>query len=426
MADWRAMSPTQFTISEEKIQAMLWGERGMVVLTRELTGQLLKAEMTEHLGAAPGQQTKSRRGYRNGSYNRKLTSRVGTLELEVPRDREGTFKTELFERYQHNEKALVLALMEMVSVDLMRSTQGVSTRKVKKITDELCGRRFSRQIVSRLAQKLDGQQAWAVRKLERSSPFLTARAMQVKVRRRQAVRPTTVMIALGISEEGYQEILGLKVGFSETGEGWRALFSDLKDRGLSGVEMLTSDAHDGLRGAAQQSFPGAIWQRCHTEESLGLHFRRNVADRVPAASKERVHAMLDSILEAPSPADAREALECVTTQLQEMASAALEVLEDGFEDATAALALPEKCRCRLRTTNEARRFIEEICRREKVVRIFPNMQAAWRLIGALCAEQHEEWAHGRRYLTMNEYFRWKANVGQTDGQQPPNPLPKAA
>ena len=393
---------------------MLFGERGVEVLMEELFNQLLQAEMTEHLGAAPGEQTKKRRGYRNGSYKRRLTTRVGSLDLEVPRDREGTFKTELFERYQRNEKALVLALMEMV-------VQGVSTRKVKKITDELCGRRFSRQTVSRLTQQLDEQVgAWAERKLEKRYPFLIVDAMQVKVRRQQAVRSTTVMIAVGISEEGYREILGLKVGFRETGEGWRALFSDLKDRGLSGVEMLTSDAHDGLRGAAQQSFPGAIWQRCQA------HFRRNVADRVPAASKERVHAMLDSILEAPSPADAREALERAATELQEIAPAALEVLEEGFEDATAALALPEKYRRRLRTTNMVERFIEEIRRREKVVRIFPNMQSAWRLIGALCAEQHEEWAHGRRYLTMNEYFRWKANVGQTDGQQPPNPLPKAA
>ena len=407
------MADLQFTISEEKIQAMLFGERGAEVLMEELFNQLLQAEMTEHLGASPGEQTKKRRGYRNGSYKRKLTSRVGTLELEVPRDREGTFKTELFERYQRNEKALVLALMEMV-------VQGVSTRKVKKITDELCGRRFSRQTVSRLAQQLDEQVgAWAERGLKKRYPFLIVDAMQVKVRRQQAVRSTTVMIAVGISEEGYREILGLKVGFSETGEGWRALFSDLKDRGLSGVEMLTSDAHDGLRGAAQQSFPGAIWQRCQA------HFRRNVADRVPAASKERVHAMLDSILEAPSPADAREALERAATELEEMAPAALEVLEEGFEDATAALALPEKYRRRLRTTNMVERFIEEIRRREKVVRIFPNMQAAWRLIGALCAEQHEEWAHGRRYLTMETYFQWRARVGRSD-QQPNTPLPRAA
>ena len=162
MADWRAMSPTQFKISEEKIQAMLFGERAMEVLTEALFNQLLQVEMTEHLGAASGEQTKKCWGYRNGSYKRKLTLRVCTLcagipAMEVPRDREGTFETELFESYQLNEKVLVLALMEMVSVDLMRSTQGLSTRKVKKITDELCGRRFSRQTVSRLAQKLDGQ-----------------------------------------------------------------------------------------------------------------------------------------------------------------------------------------------------------------------------------------------------------------------------
>ena len=135
--------------------------------------------------------------------------------------------------------------------------------------------------------------------------------------------------------------------------------------------------------------------------------------------------MLNNILEAPSPEGAREALEQATTELQEIAPT-LEVLEEGFEDATAALALPEKYRRRLRTTNMVERFIEEIRRREKVVRIFPNMQAAYQLIGALCAEQHEEWAHRRRYLTMEAYFRWKATAGQTDGKKPPNPLPKAA
>ena len=408
------MADIPFTISEGKIQAVLFGERDMEGLTEELFNQLLQAEMTAHLGAGPSEQTEQRRGYRNGSYNRKLTTRVGTLELEVPRDRKGTFKTELFERYQRNEKALVLALMEMV-------VQGVSTRKVKKITDELCGRRFSRQTVSRLAQKLDGHvHAWAERELESPYPFLLVDAMQVKVRRQQAVRSTTVMIAVGISEEGYREILGLNVGFSETGEGWRTFLSDLKTRGLSGVECITSDAHEGLRGAIQRCFPGAIWQRCQA------HFRRNVVDRVPASSKERVHQMLDNILGAASSEESREALERITPELQEKAPAALKILEAGFEDATAALALPAKYRRRLRTTNMVERFIEEIRRREKVVRIFPTMQSAWRLIGALCAEQHEEWAHGRRYLTMEAYVQWKARVRQASDQQPSTPVLNAA
>jgi len=147
----------------------------------------------------------------------------------VPRDRKGTFKTGLFELYKRNEKALVMALMEMVHADLMRSAQGVSTRKVKKTTDELCRRRFSRQTVSRPHQKLEEQvAAWAERNLEHQYPFLIVDAMQKKVRRQQAVSSTTVMIVVGISAEGYPEIIGLKVGFSETGEGWRSLFADLK------------------------------------------------------------------------------------------------------------------------------------------------------------------------------------------------------
>ena len=222
------MADIQFTISEEKIQEVLFGDRGVEVLMEELMNQLLQAEMTEHLRATPGEQTDRRRGYRNGSYERRLTTRVGTLTLEVPRDRNGTFQTSLFERYQRNEKALVLALMEMV-------VQGVSTRKVKKITDQLCGRRFSRGTVSRLAKKLDEQiAAWAERDLRKDYPFLIVDAMQVKVRRQAAVRSTTALIVVGISEDGYREILGLEVTFGETGAAWkRPISKSVASPGLS-------------------------------------------------------------------------------------------------------------------------------------------------------------------------------------------------
>jgi len=210
----------------------------MEALLQPILNQLLQAEMTEHLRAEPGERTDQRRGWRNGSYKRQLTTRVGTLTLEVPRDREGTFQTALFERYQRSEKALVLALMQMV-------VQGVSTRRVKKITTELCGREFSRQTVSRLSEGLDEQvTAWAERSLEKHEyPFLALDAMQVKVRRQGAVRSTTVLLAVGISEAGQREILGLEVAFGETGESWRRFIQQLKTRGLSGVEVATSDAH---------------------------------------------------------------------------------------------------------------------------------------------------------------------------------------
>jgi transposase-like protein len=240
-------------------------------------------------------------------------------------------------------------------------------------------------------------------------------AMQVKVRRQGAVRSTTVLLAVGINDAGYRELLGLEVAFGETGEAWRRFIRGLKGRGLSGVEVATSDAHEGLRQALEAAFPGLIWQRCQA------HFRRNVLDRTPAALRDQMHELLDRILTAPSPERAREAVGEACAELEGGAGKALEVLETGWEEATAVLALPPKYRRRLRTTNMLERFIEEIRRREKVIRIFPNEDSAHRLIGALCAEQHEEWSTGRRYLTMEAFFEWRASV-VSDG----DPLPAAA
>jgi len=279
------MATIEIEIDDEKIQQMLQGDRGMAVLLEPILNQILQAEMTEHLKAKPGEQTDDRRGYRNGSYERQLTTRVGTIELEVPRDREGTFQTALFQRYQRSEKALVLTLMQMV-------VEGVSTRRVKDITTELCGREFSKSTVSRLTEELDEQvQAWAERPLEEEYPFLILDAMQLKVRREKAVRSTTAMLAVGISENGQREILGLEMALSETEQGWRRFIRELKERGLSGVELATSDAHEGLKQALQESFPGLIWQRCQA------HFRRNVLDQTPASYRDQMHEVLDRVLE---------------------------------------------------------------------------------------------------------------------------------
>ena len=268
--------------------------------------------------------------------------------------------------------------------------KGVSTRRVKKITTELCGREFSRSTVSRLTGDLDEQvRAWAERPLdEHAHPFLVLDATQVKVRRQGAVRSTTVMFAVGVRDDGQRELLGLETAFGETKEAWRRFISDLKRRGLSGVDVATSDAHEGLTQALQEAFPGLIWQRCHTEESLGVHFRRNVLDRAPASAREEMKQGLDQILQAASPQQARERFEELRARLSGEADAALTTLESGLDDATAVLALPEKYRRRLRTTNMLERFIEEIQRRVKVIRIFPDLASAERLIGALCAETH--------------------------------------
>ena len=396
------MATIEIEIDDEKIHQLLRGDRGMAVLLEPILNQILQAEMTEHLGAEPDEQTDDRRGYRNGSYERRLTTRVGTTELEVPRDREGTFQTALFQRYQRSEKALVLTLMQMV-------VQGVSTRRVKDITTELCGREFSKSTVSRLSEELDEQvQAWAERPLEQEYPFLILDAMQLKVRRQKAVRSTTAMLAVGISEDGQREILGLEMAFGETEQSWRRFIRHLKERGLSGVELATSDAHEGLKQALEEAFPGLIWQRCQS------HFRRNVLDQTPSGYRDQMHQVLDQVLEADSQEEAQTRLEDHRERLAEKAPKALEILEEGFYDATAVLVLPDKYRKRLRTTNMLERFIQEIRRREKVIRIFPNMDSAYRLVGALCAETHEEWSTGRRYLVMDEYFEWRADRSVED------------
>lgn len=395
------MATLQINLDDDKLQSLLQSGDSLKGLLEEALSQMLQAEMTEHLQAAPAERTDERRGYRNGSYRRRLTTRVGTLELEVPRDRAGTFRTELFERYQRSEKALVLSLMDMV-------VQGVSTRKVKKITRTLCGREFSKSTVSELSQGLDAQvRAWAERPLDdRAYPFLLADALQVKVRRQGAVRSTTVMLAIGISETGYREILGLEVGFGETGEAWQGFFRDLRRRGLRGVEFAASDAHEGLVDALETTFPGAIWQRCQA------HFMRNVLDRTPESLRDEMHDYLRRILEASSPEQARAVFEEASAHFEGRARKAMRTLETGYEDATAVLALPAKYRRRLRTTNMVERFIEEIRRRERVIRIFPNNRSAWRLIGALSAEQHEAWSTGRRYLNMEAFYAWKASLEQ--------------
>ena len=397
------MATIEITFDSDQLQTLLQSDDRFQHLLESALNQLLQAEMTEHLQAAPKERTDKRRGYRNGSYRRGLTTRVGTLELEVPRDRAGTFQTELFERYGRSEKALVLTFMDMY-------VSGVSTRKVKRITRTLCGRAFSKSTVSKLCQDLDAQvRAWAERPLdEQAFPFLLADAIQVKVRREGAVRATTVLLAIGINEAGYREILGLEVVFGETGEAWQGFFRSLRERGLRGVEFATSDAHEGLVEALERTFPGVIWQRCQA------HFMRNILDATPEQLRQEMHEHLIRILQASTPEKARVAFEETQALLEGKADKALAKLEAGFENVTAVLVLPKKYRRRLRTTNMLERFNEEIRRRERVVRIFPNVAAAWRLIGALSCEQHEAWSTGRRYLNMNEFFAWKAALQEPE------------
>jgi transposase-like protein len=232
-------------------------------------------------------------------------------------------------------------------------------------------------------------------------------AMQIKVRRNGRVKPTSALVTIGVNEDGYREVLGVKIANSETNEAWKDNFRWLKSRGLEGVEYVVSDAHEGLVDAVHQYFQGASWQRCQA------HLKRNILDKTPSKLKDELSGRLDNIFEASSPDKARQAFQRLANDFEDKATKAIDCLEMGLEDAIQVLHLPGKYRRRLRTTNACERLIQEVRRRERVIRIFPHEESAWRLIGAYLAEQHEEWITGRRYFDMTEYNEWKqSNTGQ--------------
>lgn len=390
------MADFEVTLNGSKLKDLLTRDDGLQGLVEDVLNQVLEAQMTEYIGADRHERSETRQAYRNGHRMRRLYSRVGPLSLRVPQSRDGGFSTEIFRRYQRSEQALVLALMEMV-------VNGVSTRKVSAITEELCGASFSKSTVSQLCTELDLRvEAWNERPLSDTRyPLVIVDALVIKVRKDKAVRPISALIAIGISESGHREILGLRLGDSENEAGWNQMFAWLKQRGLSDVFLVVSDAHQGLRNAADRHFQGVIWQRCQ------VHFRRNVLGLTPKSQRAKMAGLLERIMKAEDREEAWKAFGLLAEEMDGKADKAVDDLENGLEDALAVLILPQKYRKRLRTTNMAERLNEEVRRRERVIRIFPNEDSAVRLIGALLAEQHETWSTGKRYLDMADFLEWK-------------------
>ena len=395
------MTQYQLTLDSESVQRLFAGDGQLGHLLEAVLNQVLNAQVAEQLQAAPYERSEQRQGYRNGYKPRQLTTRVGALTLLVPQVRDGQFSTELFARYQRSEQALVLTLMEMV-------VNGVSTRKVARITEELCGTSFARSTVSDLCRALDPLvTSWNERDLRGSRyPFVLVDALVVKVREEGRVRAVSALVATGVNAQGYREILGLRLGDSESERTWQDFFTWLKERGLSGVDLLVSDHHGGLVKAVRQQFQGATWQRCQT------HLSTNIADATPKTLQDEIHARLRPIFDAPDEATARTLLASFVADYQSKAPAAVATLERGFDDATAVLALPAPYRKRLRTTNGVERFNEEIRRRERVIRIFPNRASVIRLVGALLLEQDEVWTTGKRYFEMAAYWQWRERPAQ--------------
>jgi putative transposase len=378
----------------EMAQEVLLDDPGFLKeIVERVVQELLEAEMTEHIGAAPYERNATRSGQRNGHKPRTLRSRVGTLNLAVPQDREGTFSTRLFARYQRNEKALCLALMEMY-------VEGVSTRKVKEITEELCGTSFSKSLVSSLAGRLDADlQAWRDRRLEAAAyPYLFVDARYEKARVDGRVVSQAVLVVSAVrAPDGLREVLGVEVADTESEATYQELFRSLKERGLGGVELVVSDDHAGLKVAIERHFQGASWQRCQ------VHYARNLLGMVGHAKRKELGEDLRAIFAAPALELALKIASSVAEKWRQKGSPKVsEHLEEHVEECLSCLAFPEPHRRRIRTTNGQERLNQEIKRRTRVVRIFPNPQACLRLVTALAVEQSEEWVTGRRYLDMRE------------------------
>ena len=400
------MTQLNITLSAETLKELMLGDRDEAVrkLLESVFNAVLQAEASEQVGADLYERTDERLTYRNGYRERQFKTRVGSLELLIPKLRNGTFSTTLFANYERSEKALVLSLMEMV-------LQGVSTRKVSKITETLCGTSFSKSTVSKLCEELDKEvEHFRKRPLTKAYPFLIVDAIYVKARDSGSVKSKGLLVAIGVNEDGHREVLGFKAGDGESYEIWFSFFSELKEQGLQGVDLVTSDQHKGLVKAIRKQFEGASWQRCQT------HFSRNVLDKVPKKAQREVKLRLKDIYNSPELEEARERKEALLDYLEEHAPRAVETLDNGFDDITAVFQLPEVCRRRLRTSNSLERVNQELRRRERVIRIFPNEASIERLLGSLLIEMHENWISGRRYIDTETYYGARENFSNTSAE----------
>jgi putative transposase len=359
-------------------------------LIEPIMQEILEAEMEDTLGAQKYERTMGRSGYRSGYYTRGLVTRVGYLELRVPQDRNGRFSTELFERYQRSEKALVSSLIEMY-------VQGVSTRKVKSVTEALCGHSFSASSISRVTQSLDEElEKFAHRRLDEDYPYLILDARYEKVRIDGVIRSQAVMIAIGINEDGRRGVLAVEMANRETRTSWRELIFGLKERGLRGVEFVASDDHEGLRSAIAELLPEAVWQRCY------VHFLRNALDHLPRKADDDCLRELRWLYDRRNLDEARKDLAAWLVKWQEKYPKLCDWVEGNIESTLSFYRLPAVHHKHMKSTNMLERLNEEIKRRTHVVRIFPNEAACLRLVRALAVEIHEGWIEATRYLNMAE------------------------
>jgi putative transposase len=371
---------------------------------RVLSQALMEVEVGQQLGAERYERSGERAGYRNGYRERDWDTRVGTIGLRVPRVREGGYVPSWLEPRKRAEQALVATVREAY-------VQGVSTRKVDDLVRALGLDGISKSQVSRLCQALDEEvERFRTRRLESEYPYLWLDATFVKVREGGRVASQAVVIAIGVNADGQREVLGLDVGPSEDGAFWLRFLRSLVARGLGGVRLVVSDAHEGLKGAIAAVLQGASWQRCR------VHFLRNVLGLVPKAAQEMVAATIRTVFAQPDPATARETWRKVADSLRGRFPRVATLLAEAEADVLAYTAFPREHWRQIWSNNPLERLNKEVKRRTDVVGIFPTQAAVIRLVGAVLAEQHDEWQVARRYFSAESLAKLTKEV---HAEQPP-------
>lgn len=379
--------------NEAVAAAELIAERGLDGLgdaVSMLINEAMRLERERHLGLAPYERSPQRAGYANGYKPKTVKSRIGALELAVPQVREGGFYPAALERGLRSERALKLALAEMY-------VSGVSTRKVARVTEQLCGFEVSSSQVSRCAEALDGElSAWRERPLG-AYPYVVLDARYEKMRHGGTVVDCAVLLAMGVDAQGKRELLGVSVALSEAEVHWRTFLQHLAARGLHGVKLFVSDDHAGLKAARAAVFPAVAWQRCQ------FHLQQNAGHYVPIrALKKPVAADIRAVFDAPDEADAKRLIQRFMRTYEAKAPKLAQWAETALPEGLAVLALPRHHRRRLRTSNAIEVVNREIKRRTRVATLFPNEASCLRLVTAVAMEISQDWQTGRRYLNMNE------------------------
>lgn len=373
------MAQLNITLNQDEILQLLTSNRddAFKKLLQDSLNSILQAESTEQLKAEKYERSEERTDSRNGTRERQLTTRLGKIELVVPRHRDVPFKSLIFDNYQRSEAALVSTMAEMVIA-------GVSTRKVAKVVETLCGTTYSKSMVSEVCKDLDtAVNEFRNRPLTTAYPFVLIDATYFKVRSEHRIVSKAFMVAYATNPDGKREVIGFDLFENETNDTWFMFIESLRKRGLHGVRVITSDAHPGILYAIKKVFPDVPWQRCQT------HFSRNILDKTPKKYQKGLHSELSELYNARSIADAIKIRDRIISDYEDVAASAMECLDAGFESVMTVMVLPDPLRKYHRTSNHIERLNRELKRRSKVIGVFPNDESIIRIMGSVLLEMHE-------------------------------------